>query len=244
MEDVIEAMDRAGVDLSVLVNIGWSDHGLCRETNDYLLAAAARYPKRLAVFCGVNPSAGKEAVQEIARCAGLGALGVGELHPDYQGYSLSDVAVMRPVMEAAAHLGLVVLTHASEPVGHEYPGKGAVTPDILYRFIVAFPESPIILAHWGGGLPFYALMPEVRKSLANVYFDSAASPFLYEASIFEKVVSLVGAERVLFATDYPLITQERLLLQVQEAGLTSRARDRILGGNAAALLRLDGSGGS
>ena len=49
-------------------------------------------------------------------------------------------------------------------------------------------------AHWGGGLPFYALMPEVEDSLSNVYFDSAASPFLYDASVFPTVAGLVGRE--------------------------------------------------
>ena len=239
--DLLEAMDGSGVDFSVLVNIGWSDQGLCRETNDFLLSSAQTYPGRLAVFCGINPAAGAEAVKEVHRCADLGAKGVGELHPDYQGYSLDDERVMKPVMEAARERGLVVLTHASEPVGHEYSGKGAVTPDILYRFVSSFPESQVVLAHWGGGLPFYALMPEVRRALGNVYFDSAASPFLYEASIFEKVASFVGAEKVLFATDYPLIKQERLLRQVQENDLTRYARELILGGNAARLLKLDGA---
>lgn len=238
VEDVVQAMDASGIDVSVLVNIGWSDQGLCRETNDYLLDAAGHYPGRFVVFCGANPAARDEAAKEVGRCAALGARGIGELHPDYQGYSLDDKAAMAPLMDAAAGLGLVLLTHASEPVGHEYAGKGAVTPDILYRFILAFPDSPVILAHWGGGLPFYALMPEVRKAFDHVHFDSAASPFLYDQSIFEKVASLVGADKVLFASDFPLIKQERLLKQVYEADLSTRARDLILGGNAAKLLKL------
>lgn len=236
--EVIEAMDRHGIDVSVLVNIGWSDQGLCRMTNDFLLDAAQQHPGRLVAFCGVNPAAGAEAVKEVHRCAGLGARGIGELHPDYQGYSLGDREVMAPVMEAAKERQLAVLTHASEPVGHEYAGKGAVTPELLYRFILAFPDSTVILAHWGGGLPFYALMPEVRRAMANVYFDSAASPFLYETAVFQLVASLVGPEKVLFASDFPLIQQDRLMRQVIEADLSRHARELILGGNAAKLLRL------
>ena len=239
VNDVIEAMDRCGIDVSVLVNIGWSDQGLCRETNDFLLEAAQQHPRRLVVFCGVNPAVGSEAVKEVHRCAEFGARGIGELHPDYQGYSLADREVMTPVMEAAKERGLVVLAHASEPVGHDYAGKGAVTPEVLYRFILAFPNSSVVLAHWGGGLPFYALMPEVRRAMANVYFDSAASPFLYEPAVFERVASLVGPEKVLFASDFPLIKQDRLMRQVMEADLSRHARDLILGGNAAKLFRLE-----
>lgn len=238
VEDVLEEMDRAAIDLSVLVNIGWNDSGLCRETNDYLLESAKRHPGRFAVFCGLNPTEAA-APREAARYAALGASGIGELHPDYQGYSLTDAHVMAPLMEAATHLKMAVMSHASEPVGHEYAGKGSVTPDILYRFVVNHPDADIILAHWGGGLPFYALMPEVRKALGNVYFDSAASPFLYEPAIFEKVVGLVGAERVLFASDFPLVKQGRLLRQVMEADLSYNARELVLGGNAARLLHLD-----
>lgn len=237
-EDLIAAMDRAGIDMAVLANIGWNAHALCRETNDYLLEAAGRYPGRLVPFCGVNPLSGERAVEEIERCAARGARGVGELHPDTQGYSLAERDLMAPVMLAAARNHMPVLAHASEPVGHEYAGKGRVTPDVLYRFITHFPGSRIILAHWGGGLPFYALMPEVRKALANVWFDTAASPFLYEPAVFDRVADLVGPKRVLFATDFPLIQPERLLRQVEQSRLTPEAMRLVLGDNTAALLGL------
>ena len=80
-------------------------------------------------------------------------MGVGELHPDPQGYDIGDERTMAPLMEAARHLGLIVTTHSSEPVGHTYPGKGATRPESLWRFILAFPDVTIVCAHWGGGLP-------------------------------------------------------------------------------------------
>ena len=115
---------------------------------------------------------------------------------------------------------MILLTHASEPVGHEYPGKGAVTPDMLYPFITRFPDLTIVCAHWGGGLPFYALMPEVKKAVSNVFFDTAASPFLYTPEVYTQVVQMVGGDKVLFGTDYPLLGQSRML---------SRARDALEG---------------
>ena len=237
--EVVASMDGCGIDRAVLVNIGWTTHDLCRESNDYLLEVASRAPDRLTAFCVVNPLSGDLAVEEVERCARLGARGVGELHPDSQGFDLGDRAVMAPVMEAAARHNLPVLTHASEPVGHSYPGKGVVTPEVLYRFVTNFPEARIVCAHWGGGLPFYALMPEVRRALANVSFDTAASPFLYTPEVFERVVELVGPEKVLFGTDFPLIKQERLLRQVTASGLATEAKELVLGGNAARLLGLE-----
>ena len=176
----------------------------------------------------------------MERCAAAGLVGVGELHPDTQGYSIDDASVMGPLMALAKRLGMPVLTHASEPVGHSYPGKGTVTPDRLMRFIEAFPGQPVIAAHWGGGLPFYALMPEVKAALADVYFDTAASPFLYTPDVFPSATRIVGVERVLFGTDFPLIKHPRLLAQVRESGLSAEEQALITGGNAARLFGLGG----
>ncbi len=235
-EELIEAMDTDGVDASVVMGMGWTDHGLAREVNDYIADSVRRYPGRLYGFGGVNPVWGEPAAREAERCASAGLVGVGELHPDTQGYDIGDERTMAPLMEAARHLGLIVTTHSSEPIGHLYPGKGTTWPDSLWRFILAFPDVPIVCAHWGGGLPFYAMMPEVEESLRNVYFDSAASPFLYSASVFPTVAGLVGPGRVLLGSDYPLLRARRLIDQARRTVTSEEALAAILGGNAERLL--------
>ncbi len=237
-EGLIASMDKAGIERSVVLNIGWTAQNLCIETNDYIMKSVQRYPDRLVGFCSINPL-DEGAADEVQRCAREGLKGVGELHPDVQGYDLGDERVLTPVMEAAKRHGMIILTHASEPVGHLYPGKGKVSPAVLYRFISQFPEHTIVCAHWGGGLPFYALMPEVAKALKNVYFDSAASPFLYRPEVFLKVMDLVGVEKILFGTDYPLIQQKRLLDQIDGLALSPNKRELILSGNAQRVLGLD-----
>jgi len=172
--DLIQAMDRDGVDVSVVMGMGWTGQDIFGEENDFLIRARQEHPHRLVGFCSVNPTWGSRAAGEIRRCVEAGLQGVGELHPDTQGFDITSKTEMKPVMMAAYELGVPVVIHASEPVGHSYAGKGNTTPDKLYRFILNFPENPIICAHWGGGLPFYGLMPEVNKALRNVYFDTAA----------------------------------------------------------------------
>lgn len=238
-EHLIAAMQREGVDRSVVMGMGWSTYGLAREVNDYIIASTAKFPQLLSGFCSVNPAWGIDAIREMERCADAGLLGVGELHPDTQGFDLTDLPVMERLMGQARELAWPVVVHASEPVGHQYPGKGHTTPDKVYRFIQNFPENTIVCAHWGGGLPFYALMPEVPQVLRNVFFDSAASPFLYRQEVFAEVAGLVGADRIVFGTDYPLISHRRLLKQVRDAGLNASDQAAILGGNAAALLSLE-----
>ena len=237
-DELVEKMDAWGIQVAVTVNMGWSVHEFCVETNDYILESARRFPDRLVPFCVVNPALGGKAVEEVERCAMLGARGIGELHSYAQGYRLDDSRVMGPVMEVVQRHGLIVLTHSSEPVGHDYPGKGTVTPEQLSGFINDFPDATIVCAHWGGGLPFYALMPEVRESLKNVYFDTAASPFLYTPQVFPTVVEAIGYEKILFGTDYPLISYKRLLGQVDGLGWPQHVKDGVLGGNGARLLGL------
>ena len=241
-EELVGAMDDAGVDVAVVVGIGWSDPELAREANDYLLEAVTGHPGRLVGFCATNPAWGEDAVQEAERCIVAGLRGVGELHPDSQGFRLDDRATMAPLMELAQRRGVPVLVHASEPVGHRYPGKGHTTPEALMGFIQHFPQATIICAHWGGGLPFYGLMPEVAEALEHVYFDSAASPFLYDERVFSQVAQLVRPQGLLFATDYPLISPRRLLAQVRGCGLSPEAEAMVLGDNAARLLGLPQGG--
>lgn len=235
-EELIDSMDEAGIDLSVVLNAGWVSHELCAKTNDYILESISRYPARLIGFCAIQPKGGDAAIAELERCAKAGARGIGELRSDVQGFDLSDNDTMRPVVDAALRHGLIFLTHSSEPVGHEYSGKGRVTPDILYTFVAAFPELKVVCAHWGGGLPFYALMPEVAKALTNVYFDTAATVYLYKPDIFEQVSGIIGSDKVLFGTDYPLMHQGRVIAQVQSSRLPEQDKVRIMGANAQRLL--------
>ena len=237
---LVEQMDKAGVDLSVAAGYGWTDIGVARTSNDYILDAAGKHPGRIVPFCSVNPLWGQPAVDEVRRCVGAGARGIGELHPDTQGIVSADLATLAPVLDAARELGVPALFHASEPVGHSYPGKGTVTPDMLEALVRAYPHNTFIFAHFGGGLPFYALMPEVDELLANVYFDSAAFPYLYRPEVFLAAVTACGVERVLFASDYPLISQTRALREMRKGGLTACDEAAVLGGNAARLLGLDG----
>jgi predicted TIM-barrel fold metal-dependent hydrolase len=237
-EDLIDSMDRDGVDISVIVNYGWTTHELCVETNDYILESVARYPQRLIGFCAISSYVDDISLAEIERCANAGAKGIGELRPDTQSLDYSDMHLIKPFIDLLRKHNLIVLTHASEPVGHIYDGKGEATPGLLYRFIANFGDLPVVCAHWGGGLPFYALMPEVQQALENVYFDTAISPFLYRPEIYRQVIQLVGADRILFGSDYPVLPADRLLKEIDATGLPAEDEVEILSGNARRLLNV------
>lgn len=236
-DGLVAAMDESGVDLSVVLGFGWCDREIAREANDCLLDAAARHPGRIVPFCSVHPGWGDDALREVERCVDSGAVGIGELHPALQGIDLAVDDSVEPLARFAAERGLLVNVHGSEPVGHVYPGKGPTTPDRLLAIAERFPDVRWVFPHWGGGLPFYALMPEVRAALANTWFDSAASPFLYEGRVFDVAARAVGVEHVLFGSDYPLLPASRVADQARST-LDPAMAQAVLGGNAARLLGL------
>jgi predicted TIM-barrel fold metal-dependent hydrolase len=235
-EDAIASLDRNGIDGAFVLGFGWSDLGLCRLHNDYLIGAQQRYPGRLAGFAAIQPLAGEAAIDEVTRAIGAGLRGVGELMPHGQGYQLDDWPTIDPLATALTALDRPLIVHVSEPVGHGYPGKGDVSPVAAWRLAARHPGLRIVFAHWGGGLPFLELMPEVRAALANTYYDSAATTYLYDFRVFRVTADLVGAERVLFATDYPVLRQGPFLDRVRALGMDESDQRRILGENAARLL--------
>ena len=154
--------------------------------------------------------------------------------PDGQGYALDHAGLADAVVQMT-HWHRPILIHAGEPVGHHYPGKSSSTLRPFYELAVRHPKALLIAAHWGGGLIFYELMPEVHEALQNVYYDTAASLYLYQDEIFA-IGAQIAPGRVLFATDFPLIDQRHFLRHVRGSGLSAQVLDDMLGNNAERLL--------
>ncbi len=254
-EELLASMDAAGIDRSVIVNFAWHEESLVDETNEYLLDVAARSGGRLIPFVSVHfppdagahgradteeaPSTMRNDVRSKLRALSIaGARGIGELRPDQSGYNLANSDEADLLMWAAAAFDLPILVHASEPVGHAYAGKEGLSLGALYAFAKAASGVTIIAAHWGGGLPFYALMPEVRDAMDNVYVDTAASHLLYDPQIYRLVIDAIGVEKILWASDYPLTSQAQALARTRAAGLSDAELAAVCGGNAAAVLGL------
>ncbi len=234
-KELIEEMDRSGVDRAVVLGFPFRSLDLCVKSNSYLAEAAGRWPGRIAGFANAPPLS-PGAAAEIERCLGLGLKGIGELVPDSQGFDLADTGAVRPLAKLAEQHGVPMLIHLSEPVGHGYKGKSGTTPEKGYALARTFPGLKLVFAHWGGGLPFYELMPEVRSDLAGAYYDSAASPFLYDAKVFKVAVSILGPEKILFGSDFPLLSPLRCRREIEAAGLSAAETGAIMGGNAARIL--------
>jgi predicted TIM-barrel fold metal-dependent hydrolase len=236
-DDLLRVMDEDGVHKAVIFGFPWESPDLYRRHNDYVTEAVERNKGRFIGFCAFSPHS-RNAASETERCLRQGLSGVGELAVYQSGLTDEVCLALKEVMSVCAGLDVPILLHANEPVGHEYPGKAPMTLGQIYRFIKTYPLNRIVLAHWGGGILFYTLMKkEVRDALKNVWFDTAASPYLYDLRIY-RVASELVPDKVLFGSDYPLIRPKRYLKEIIDSGISDDAFRRLVGGNATSCLRL------
>lgn len=231
-DEVVAHMDETGVEQSIVFGFPFRDQGLCRMVNDYVLEAVTARPVRLAGLACVSPRE-PGAVAELARCLDAGLRGCGELAP---GASSEDLDSLAGVAAVLRERRLPLLLHANEPVGHEYPGKSGFGPAACVAAAMANPGLKLVFAHVGGGAFLYEAMPELRQVLADAYYDTSAVPYLYDAGIYRAAEATAGAQKLLFGSDYPLLSPARYREGLN--ALPSAARAAICGDNARKVFKL------
>ena len=237
-DSLLKNMSEGKVEKSVIVGFPWEKEDHFRRHNDYLMEAVHRHPDRLIGFCSFSTRSPR-GWKEAERCLEAGLSGVGELAFYESSLDDRDIETMKDIMGVCAQFDAPVMLHTNEPVGHQYPGKTSMSLAQLYRLIEAYPSNKFVLAHWGGGLFFYTLMKkEVKEVLGNVWFDTAATPYLYRPEVYKMACEIMGFERILFGSDYPLLKPGRYFEELASVNLSDRAVQQICGGNAADLLGL------
>lgn len=166
----------------------------------------------------------------------MGLKGI-KIHPDYQNVMFDDDRYLR-IMDYAANLGLVIVTHAGEDIG--LPEKIHCTPDSVINILKHIQPEKLVLAHMGG----WNMWNEVEEKLVgrNLYFDTAfvfetVPPHIPEEQ-FRRIVKNHGADRILFATDSPWSAQDESIKVIQNLHFTPEEEKMILGDNARKLLEL------
>jgi len=238
MKGLLENMDDEGISKSVVFGFPWKQTDHFKRHNDYVIESVLKNPDRLVGFCTFDPLS-PDAPKEAERCLEAGLAGVGEIAVYDADFSRDAIHGLQDIMALCGEKDVPVLLHANEPVGHTYPGKQPMSLSGLYELLRRYPSNRIVLAHWGGGIFFYELMKkEVRDALSNVWFDIAASPYLYRPDIYRISGEITGFDRILFGSDYPLIKPGRYIKEIKSAGLPEEAIDKITGENALELLKI------
>ncbi len=231
--EMIESMDIHGVDITVASGFPWRNPDFAKKNNDYILETVLSYPGRikgLACFDLTWEGAADEAV----RCIDAGLSGVGELAFYLSGIDKKALKLLEPVMEVLRTKGnLPCMIHTNEPVGHSYPGKTPITLEQIETMARTFPDNRIILAHWGGGIFFYHVMKkQLKESLKNIWYDTAASVFLYDPGIYDMAVRAGVIDKVLFGTDFPLLSPDRYYMDMDQSAMTPAQKKLVLGDTA------------
>jgi uncharacterized protein len=213
--------------------------GKARVSNDRAAEFAAANSDIMIAFASIDPHRGEEAVREARRLVSSGAVRGLKLHPPLQEFFPND-RLAYPLYEVFAEAKLPVLFHTGHSgIGTGMPGGGGVrlkygNPMFIDDVAVDFPELPIILAH--PSFPWQDEAISICLHKPTVYIDlSGWSPKYFPATLIQYANTLLKL-KVLFGSDYPLITPDRWLAEFAKIDIRPEVRPLILKENACALL--------
>jgi predicted TIM-barrel fold metal-dependent hydrolase len=230
VEDLISEADKSGIEKLFCTDATALLYDF-HEGNYKLFQLIKRYPDRIIGYCTISSARyGKEALDEIDRCAndyGMRGLKIYSFSiPDtHEPFISIDDEWMYPIIEKAVEYRMVILAHSNaEEIRH---------------LAELFPNATLLMAHMGNTA--YARGDwhkaiSVASKYPNVYLDTSTSSTDFDC--IETAVEVLGAEKIIFGSDWPLFHYEFALARIRETSLSKKEKDLILGENLARLLRL------
>jgi len=209
--------------------------------NEEIAEAARRHPDVLIPFASIDPAKGRAGAREARRLVDEFGVRGFKFHPNVQAFHPNDRAAY-VLYEAIEQAGAVAVFHTGQTgIGAGAPGGGGIrlkysNPMFVDDVAADFPDLPIILAHPSFPWQDEALAVAVHKP--RVYIDlSGWSPKYFPPQLIQYANTLLK-DKVLFGTDYPLLTPDRWLADFAKLPVKDEVRPLILKENAARLLGL------
>ncbi len=234
VDDLIARMDRNGIDKAVvchLISPLWEQDEI-RKGNNVVVDATWQYPDRLIGLCVVNPKHGRFAEQEARRGLEAGLRGI-KVQPAMHGYYPVDGELMDPLMRIAEAAGVPVVTHS------DFNAK-CCTPYQVARLAARYPRVTVVMLHMGMDPEMLVHVPEVVGPVRNLVVETSQTPD-YPHAVFVNSARRLGADRVLFGSDGPIVSAEvnltKLAVAEETYGLTKDEKRKILGENAARVFK-------
>jgi uncharacterized protein len=239
--DLAERYRGAGMAAVVFTVDAGTSTGHPALSSEDIATAAAEHADVLVPFGSVDPHRGQEAVERARRLVTEYGVRGFKFHPSLQGFS-PDEPAFRPLWAAIEELGVPALFHTGQNgIGAGLPGGRGIklrfsNPILLDDVAADFPGLTVILAH--PSVPWQAEAISMATHKANVYIDlSGWRPKYFPPELVRAAGGMLSA-KVLFGSDYPLITPERWIEDFERLGIDPLLMDGILKGNAAGLLGL------
>ena len=222
---------------------GQRARGVKPVPNEEVAELAAEHADVMIPFASIDPARGKDGVREARRLIEHYGVKGFKFHPQFQEF-FPDDRLAYPLYEVIAEAKLPALFHTGHSgMGTGLPGGGGIrlkygNPMRIDDVAVDFPDMPIVLAHPSWPWQDEALSMCLHK--AQVYIDlSGWSPKYFPPQLVHYANTLLK-RKVLFGSDYPLITPERWLEDFEQAGFRDEVKPLILKENAIELFKLGG----
>jgi uncharacterized protein len=215
--------------------------GRPQVSNDEVAAFAAENSDIVMAFASVDPMRGAEAVKEARRLIATGGFRGFKLHPPLQQFHANDKAAY-PFYEVIAAAKLPVIFHTGHSgIGTGMPGGGGVrlkygNPMDIDDVAVDFPDMPIIMAH--PSFPWQDEAISVCLHKPQVYIDLSGWSPKYFSPVLIQYANTLLKKKMLFGSDYPLITPDRWMTDFAAIAIRDEVRPLILKENAARLFSL------
>jgi len=215
--------------------------GRPQVSNDEVAAFAAENSDIVMAFASVDPMRGADAVKEARRLIATGGIRGFKLHPPLQQFHANDKAAY-PFYEVVAAAKLPVIFHTGHSgIGTGMPGGGGVrlkygNPMDIDDVAVDFPDMPIIMAH--PSFPWQDEAISVCLHKPQVYIDLSGWSPKYFSPILIQYANTLLKKKMLFGSDYPLITPDRWMTDFAAIAIRDEVRPLILKENAARLFSL------
>jgi predicted TIM-barrel fold metal-dependent hydrolase len=209
--------------------------------NEEIAEAAQRCPDTIIPFASIDPAKGRAGARQVRRLVEEYGVRGFKFHPNVQAFFPND-RMAYPLYEAIEEAGAISVFHTGQTgIGAGAPGGGGIrlkysNPMFVDDVAVDFPGMKIILAH--PSFPWQDEALSVATHKPQVYIDlSGWSPKYFPPQLVQYANSLLQ-DKVLFGTDYPLLTPERWLADFDKLPIKDSVRPKILKDNAARLLGL------
>lgn len=215
--------------------------GYRRFSNDEVIEQVRRNSDILIPFASIDPWKGKMAVREARRLIEDHGIKGFKFHPTMQGFWPND-RMAYPFYEVLAEHGCIALFHTGQTgVGSGMPGGNGMrlkysNPMVIDDVAVDFPDLKIILAH--PSFPWQEEALAVAQHKPNVYIDLSGWSPKYFPPILVRYCNSILRKKVLFGSDWPMITPERWLDDFAKIDIKDELREDIVKNNAARLLGL------
>lgn len=225
LSNLLKCSEKAGVTHCVVHSVATNPQQVQR-INDFINESVNAHSDKLFGFGTMHQDFDCK-LEEVDRCLKMGLKGI-KLHPDTQMFNIDDDSMLE--MYDYLQDKAPVLFHCGD-YRYDYSH-----PRRLARICKMFPHLTVIGAHFGG----YSVWDEAYECLKDLdcMMDTSSSSALMEDGMFEHMIKVYGADRLLFGTDFPMWDSKEELERFMNVSMSDSDREKILYSNAAELLKI------